>query len=174
MLANKKRILITTHTSPDPDALGSSMALLHLLRTKSQRRDVHFSVKGQIGGGINDAFTRYANLDLVPWDERNLKSYDAIILLDTQPTFAYSPLPANVPATAVIDHHPARAKAEMPVLRHPLRRRRDQLDRLQLLHGAGEGDPAGPEPRRCSMRSSRILPAQRACRRSWTTWRFPA
>ena len=33
-LAAKKRILITTHSHPDPDALGSSMAMLYLLRTK--------------------------------------------------------------------------------------------------------------------------------------------
>jgi nanoRNase/pAp phosphatase (c-di-AMP/oligoRNAs hydrolase) len=110
LLANKKRILITTHTHPDPDALGSSMAMLHLLRINLKDATIHFSVKGQIGGGINDAFTRYAKLDVVPWDEEHLKNYDAIILLDSQPMFAYSPLPANVAATAVIDHHPARGR----------------------------------------------------------------
>src|SRR3954469_10095680 len=110
LLANKKRILITTHAHPDPDALGSSMAMLYLLRSNLKDAVVHFSVKGQIGGGINDAFTRYAKLDIEPWDEDRLSSYDAIILLDTQPMFAYSPLPANIPATAVIDHHPARGR----------------------------------------------------------------
>src|SRR4051812_28272630 len=99
LLAAKKKILITTHAHPDPDALGSSMALLHLLRTQLKGSTVHFAVKGLIGGGINDAFTRYAKLDLEPWDEEKLKTYDAIILLDTQPMFAYSPLPADVTAT---------------------------------------------------------------------------
>src|SRR4051812_31567395 len=110
LLATKKRILITTHSHPDPDALGSSMAMLHLLRTNLKDATVHFSVKGQIGGGINDAFTRYAKLDIAPWNEEQLKSYDAIVLLDTQPMFAYSPLPPDVTATAVIDHHPARGR----------------------------------------------------------------
>ena len=31
--------------------------------------------------------------------------YDAIVLLDTQPLFAYSPLPPGIVPTAVIDHH---------------------------------------------------------------------
>ena len=90
--------------------------MLHLLRTNLKDAIVHFSVKGQVGGGINDAFTRYAKLDIEPWDEAQLKSYDAIILLDTQPLFAYSPLPPDVTATAVIDHHPARAKTQMHIL----------------------------------------------------------
>src|SRR5438067_9130283 len=54
VLANKKRVLITTHSHPDPDALGSSMAMLHLLRSNLKDAVVHFSVKGQIGDGIND------------------------------------------------------------------------------------------------------------------------
>lgn len=110
LLAAKKRILISTHLHPDPDALGSSMAMLHLLRSNLKDATVHFSVKGQIGGGINDAFTRYAKLDLEPWEDEKLKSYDAIILLDTQPMFAFSPLPEHITATAVIDHHPARGR----------------------------------------------------------------
>jgi nanoRNase/pAp phosphatase (c-di-AMP/oligoRNAs hydrolase) len=36
--------------------------------------------------------------------------YDAIILLDTQPMFAYSPLPAGVVPLAVIDHHRAHGR----------------------------------------------------------------
>jgi nanoRNase/pAp phosphatase (c-di-AMP/oligoRNAs hydrolase) len=110
LLATKSRILITTHTHPDPDALGSSMAMLHLLRTNLKNAEVHFSVKGQVGGGLNDAFIRYAKLDIEPWDDEKLSTYDAIILLDTQPTFAYSPLPHDMMPTAVIDHHPGRGR----------------------------------------------------------------
>src|SRR5205809_2401819 len=96
LLDGKKKILVTTHQHPDPDALASSMGLATLLRMKLKDVTVHVSVKGQVGGGLNDAFTRYANLDLTPWDEAALSKYDAIVLLDTQPMFAYSPLPANV------------------------------------------------------------------------------
>jgi nanoRNase/pAp phosphatase (c-di-AMP/oligoRNAs hydrolase) len=110
VLEGKKNILITTHQHPDPDALASSLALCELLRAKLKDARVSMSIKGKIGGGINDAFTRVAHLELVPWDERALKRYDAIILLDVQPVFAYSPLPPGITPTAVIDHHRARGR----------------------------------------------------------------
>ena len=66
------------------------------------------SVKGHVGGGLNEAFVRYAKLNLAPWDDAGLARFDAIVLLDTQPGFAYSPLPAGVQAVAVIDHHRTR------------------------------------------------------------------
>jgi phosphoesterase RecJ-like protein len=34
LLSNKRRIVLTTHTNPDGDAIGSSMAMLHYLRKK--------------------------------------------------------------------------------------------------------------------------------------------
>ena len=107
-LQDKKNILITTHLHPDPDALGSSLGLLHLLRKKLPKAKVSMSVKGKIGGGINSNFARLSDLDLVPWDDEKLGDYDAYILLDTQPVSAYSPLPRNIEATAVIDHHRGR------------------------------------------------------------------
>jgi nanoRNase/pAp phosphatase (c-di-AMP/oligoRNAs hydrolase) len=105
ILADKKNILVTTHQHPDPDALGSSLALCELLRARLKDAKVSMSIKGKIGGGINDAFTRHTQLNLTPWDDHTLHQYDAIILLDVQPTFAYSPLPPEITPTAVIDHH---------------------------------------------------------------------
>jgi nanoRNase/pAp phosphatase (c-di-AMP/oligoRNAs hydrolase) len=110
LLADKKRILITTHIHPDPDALASSLALCQLLSARLKDATVHMSIKGQIGGGINDAFTRHTPLSVVPWNDSALKDYDAIVLLDVQPAFAYSPLPPGVAPTAVIDHHRARGR----------------------------------------------------------------
>jgi nanoRNase/pAp phosphatase (c-di-AMP/oligoRNAs hydrolase) len=109
-LEGKRRILITTHMHPDPDALASSLALCVLLGAKLKDAVVSLSVKGQVGGGLNTAFTRYTTMELTPWDDAALASYEAIILLDSQPNFAYSPLPAGVVPTAVIDHHPARGR----------------------------------------------------------------
>jgi nanoRNase/pAp phosphatase (c-di-AMP/oligoRNAs hydrolase) len=95
---------------PDPDALASSLALCVLLTAKLKDATVRLSVKGEIGGGLNSAFTRYTTLELTPWRDSALGKYDAIILLDTQPNFAYSPLPAGVVPTVVIDHHPTRGR----------------------------------------------------------------
>jgi nanoRNase/pAp phosphatase (c-di-AMP/oligoRNAs hydrolase) len=112
LLANKKSILVTSHQHPDPDALASAQALVHLLNAKLKDATVHMSIRGMIAGGLNGAFTKHANLKLVPWDDAVVagSKYDAIILLDTQPLFAYSPLPAGVTPTAVIDHHRAPGK----------------------------------------------------------------
>jgi nanoRNase/pAp phosphatase (c-di-AMP/oligoRNAs hydrolase) len=105
LLADKRRILITTHQHPDPDALSSALAMRVLLQVNLPDADVRISVKGRVGGGINEAFVRYAKLNLTEWDEGSLADYDAIILLDAQPSFAYCPLPADVKPLAVIDHH---------------------------------------------------------------------
>lgn len=108
VLADKKNILITTHLHPDPDALASASALGYLLEQKLKAAKVNISIKGRVGGGINEVFVRHANVKLLPWDDEALKNYDAIILLDTQPPFAFSPLPLGVDPIAVIDHHRSR------------------------------------------------------------------
>jgi nanoRNase/pAp phosphatase (c-di-AMP/oligoRNAs hydrolase) len=110
LLANKKNILVTTHLHPDPDALASGVAMMTLLSQKLPEATVSMSVKGQMAGGINDAFVRYTDMKLVPWDEATLPNYDAIILVDTQPAFAYSPLPAGVMPMVVVDHHRGRGR----------------------------------------------------------------
>jgi nanoRNase/pAp phosphatase (c-di-AMP/oligoRNAs hydrolase) len=108
LLADKKNILVTSHLHPDPDALASASALCTLLEQRLKDAAVSMSIKGRVGGGINEVFVRQANLKLVPWDEAALKNYDAIILLDTQPAFPFSPLPPDVTAFGVIDHHRSR------------------------------------------------------------------
>ncbi len=105
VLQAKKNILITTHEHPDPDALASSHALMELLSAKLPEAKISMAIKGQIAGGVNEAFTRLSNLKLTPWDEAGLANYDAIVLLDVQPNTAYCPLPITIPPTAVIDHH---------------------------------------------------------------------
>lgn len=110
LLSDRKNILVTTHMHPDPDALASAMAMHRLLQAKLKSASVNIAIKGRIAGGINDAFTKIANLAYTPWDQLDLKSFDAIILLDVQPAFAYSPLPKEFAPTAVIDHHRARGR----------------------------------------------------------------
>ena len=107
LLAGKQRILVTTHQHPDPDGLASALAMRTLLSENLPKSKIHLSVKGHVGGGINEAFVRYAGLDLTDWNDEKLSEYDAIILLDTQPSFSYSPLPPEVKPLAVIDHHGA-------------------------------------------------------------------
>ncbi len=118
LLAGKRNVLITTHQHPDPDALASAVGLCALLREKlppdgagnAPRVDV--MIKGRVGGGLNEVFVRQSELStkLLNWDDAALASYDAIILMDTQPLFAFSPLPPSVEPFAVIDHHRGRGR----------------------------------------------------------------
>ncbi len=110
VLADKKNVLVTTHLHPDPDALASSLGMVHLLRAKLPGATVSMSVKGKAGGGINAVFAQLSDLDLIPWDDEKLATYDAIVLLDVQPQSTYSPLPKTVVPTAVIDHHRSPSK----------------------------------------------------------------
>jgi nanoRNase/pAp phosphatase (c-di-AMP/oligoRNAs hydrolase) len=109
-LTGKKNVLVTTHEHPDPDALASVLAICTLLEARLTDARITASIKGRTGGGINTLFAQITNLNLQPWDESALAAYDAIVLLDVQPTFSNSPLPADRAATAVIDHHRSRRR----------------------------------------------------------------
>jgi nanoRNase/pAp phosphatase (c-di-AMP/oligoRNAs hydrolase) len=114
LLASKQKILITTHQHPDPDGLASAIGLREMLCHKLPQADVSVSVKGRVGGGLNDAFVRFSKLNLTDWNEKSLADYDAIILVDVQPHFAYSPLPEGIEALAVIDHHSRHGRRRGP------------------------------------------------------------
>ncbi|HWE03285.1 MAG TPA: DHH family phosphoesterase [Tepidisphaeraceae bacterium] len=108
LLAGKKNILVTAHQHPDPDALASTVALARLLEMSLHDVKITITFKGRVGGGLNEAFVKYSNLKWHPWDEQSLSAYDAILLLDTQPAFQFSPLPVGIVPFAVIDHHRSR------------------------------------------------------------------
>jgi len=110
LLKDKKNILITAHEHPDPDALASAVGLNRLLEAKLPSTKITLSFKGRVGGGLNEAFVKFSSLKWQPWDDKALASYDAVVLLDTQPTFAYNPLPAGMMPFAVIDHHRSRGR----------------------------------------------------------------
>ncbi|MEM1012541.1 MAG: DHH family phosphoesterase [Planctomycetota bacterium] len=122
-LAGKRNILITGHRNPDPDALGASAALQHLLSERlpdlprsGGRPQLVVSHTGITPGGVNAPFVENAPLNLAPWDDARLSesdgadAYDAVILVDAQPSFPGSPLPSGVVPTAIVDHHSARGR----------------------------------------------------------------
>ena len=110
LLQGKRNILVTAHKHPDPDALASAYAITKLLRTMLPEAKVTTSVKGIVGGGYNEAFLKQNDIKLRPWHDEKLASYDAILLMDVQPTFKLNPLPDGVMPTAVIDHHRSRGR----------------------------------------------------------------
>lgn len=113
VLATKRKILVTTHVYPDPDAIASIHAMAYLLRSKlGNSTSVVAAIKGPTSSGINSGFQSAAGADLQPWDDATIGEYDAIILLDVQANFSTSPLPSGVVPTAVIDHHRSRGRRQ--------------------------------------------------------------
>jgi nanoRNase/pAp phosphatase (c-di-AMP/oligoRNAs hydrolase) len=111
-LKDKKNILVTTHTYPDPDAIASTHAMTYLLRGQLKDAKITQSIKGNSSCGVNAGFAALSNADFAEWSDEKLKEYDAIVLLDVQPNFSTSPLPAGVVPTAVIDHHRSRGRRQ--------------------------------------------------------------
>lgn len=105
LLATKKNILITTHRHPDPDALASCLAMRALIAHQLKEARTTIAIKGAVGRGINSVFAQQGDSAIRQWEDLDLEAYDAIILLDTQPNFTNSPLPAEAMPTVVIDHH---------------------------------------------------------------------
>ncbi len=111
-LANKRRILITGHANPDPDALGAAAALRHLLEQRLPYSDappqITVAMAGNAADGLNASFAAHADLQLSPWDSDS--AFDAIVLVDVQPSFPGCPLSASQSADVIVDHHRARGR----------------------------------------------------------------
>jgi nanoRNase/pAp phosphatase (c-di-AMP/oligoRNAs hydrolase) len=110
-LSGKSNILITAHIHPDPDAAASCLGIKKLLEaTLPAGTKIAIRFKGQHDAPRFAGFARMAQLQFEHWDDDAIKNYDAIVLLDTQPSFAVSPLPAGVQATVLVDHHRGRGR----------------------------------------------------------------
>ena len=102
-----KKILVVTHDYPDPDAMGSAMALHHLLERRLKCK-VEIGYGGIIGRAENRALVKAVRAPLTPIDGIDVASFDAFALIDTQPHTGNNSLPPGVKVRAVIDHHPLR------------------------------------------------------------------
>ncbi len=106
-LDGAENVLILTHNDPDPDAIGSAMALRHLL---AERWGLTGQIvyKGIIGRAENKALVRYLGRPLRRLTVADLRQAQAVALVDTQPRAGNNALPLDSPATLVFDHHPWR------------------------------------------------------------------
>lgn len=106
-LRGKGKILIIVHDNPDPDCLASAMALRHLFVMKVNR-DATIGFSGMIGRSENLAMAKKLEIPLTPLGILDLKDYQVICMLDTQPGTGNNSLPPGVKVDIVIDHHPPR------------------------------------------------------------------
>jgi nanoRNase/pAp phosphatase (c-di-AMP/oligoRNAs hydrolase) len=101
LLAGKDRVGILLQDDPDPDAMASGLALRSLLgRTRATAPLLSF---GRITRPENLAMVEALEIEVDQVTPEALRSYDALAMVDIQPTFCEEALPQ---VAVVIDHHP--------------------------------------------------------------------
>ena len=103
-------ILVLTHQSPDPDALGALVGVRTLLRDAVGREAV-IATRGRIQRAENVAMARELGLYFADQETVDLDGYAGCVLVDSQPGFGHTHVPDELPLLAVIDHHEKHAKA---------------------------------------------------------------
>ncbi|MGI8915443.1 MAG: DHH family phosphoesterase [Chloroflexota bacterium] len=97
--------VILLHDNPDPDAIGSGLALAKLLQTRLQLC-APLVYGGVIARAENRALVEELRIDVRNVTDHDWEASDAIALLDCQPASGNHSLPAGVIPSLVLDHHP--------------------------------------------------------------------
>ncbi len=95
------KILILLQNDPDPDALGSGLALRALLGRN--RQTAPLGSFGEVTRSENLNMIKSLDIQLLKLTAASLKRYDTIAMVDVQPPYFNS---FKVQADIVIDHHP--------------------------------------------------------------------
>jgi nanoRNase/pAp phosphatase (c-di-AMP/oligoRNAs hydrolase) len=104
--ASADRVLIMMQDDPDPDAIGSALALRALLgRTKAAAPIATF---GTITRPENRAMLRILEIDVEQIKPRAIGEYDRVAMVDCQPSFFEESFGE---VDLVIDHHPEETPA---------------------------------------------------------------
>lgn len=111
VIAPAQRILIVTHNDPDPDAIGSAVALRHLLSHWSDA-EVKIAYRGLIGRAENRALISYLGHPLQRLTRADSAPPVTIALVDSQPGAGNSPFGQDGDVAVVIDHHPRREESD--------------------------------------------------------------
>ncbi|MEK6793197.1 MAG: DHH family phosphoesterase [Spirochaetota bacterium] len=109
ILEKSSRIVITTHSNPDPDAIASSYGMLSLVRHLVRRTSIIVQ-SGSIGRAENRSLIEACRIKLTDMRNADITARDTIILVDAQHPNSNYPLPKKMMPRIVIDHHPLRAK----------------------------------------------------------------
>ncbi len=112
-------LLVLTHRTPDPDALGAMAGLRHLLE-RAFGLFPEIAAAGRIFRAENLAMVRELNLYFADAERLDPRRYAGILLVDTQPGFGHTELPEDLPVVAVFDHHrpPPEGRLERPLPPH--------------------------------------------------------
>ncbi len=103
------KIVIVVHDNPDPDCLASAMALRHLFVMKLNK-DAVITFSGMIGRSENLAMAKELQIPLTPLGIVDLREFQVVCMLDTQPGSGNNSIPAEIRVDIVVDHHPMRER----------------------------------------------------------------
>jgi nanoRNase/pAp phosphatase (c-di-AMP/oligoRNAs hydrolase) len=106
LVQNKRKVLIATHTNPDPDCIASAYALRHLFASWGINSVLVYG--GIIGRSENKAMITKLRIPLRSIQTINPFNFTVVSLVDAQPFSGNAPLPPSLVPSIVIDHHPAR------------------------------------------------------------------
>jgi nanoRNase/pAp phosphatase (c-di-AMP/oligoRNAs hydrolase) len=97
-------ILVLSHRSPDPDALGALLGVRFLLQEGAGREAI-IATRGRIQRAENVAMVRELGLNFANYEQLDYSEYAGCVLVDSQPGFGHTEVPEGVPILAVFDHH---------------------------------------------------------------------
>ncbi|UCC66277.1 MAG: bifunctional oligoribonuclease/PAP phosphatase NrnA [Deltaproteobacteria bacterium] len=106
LLMNKRKVLIVTHTNPDPDSIASAYAMRHLFASWGINSVLVYG--GIIGRAENKVMINRLRIPLRSIQTVNPFNFKIISLVDAQPSSGNNPLPPSLVPSIVVDHHPAR------------------------------------------------------------------
>ena len=104
LLRSRKRLLVMTHKNPDPDSLGGALGLQEFARLAAGI-DSRLAISGKILRAENQAMVRELGMQMDRLDQTKITDFDCFALVDTQPGFGHTPIPAGIQVDIVIDHH---------------------------------------------------------------------
>jgi nanoRNase/pAp phosphatase (c-di-AMP/oligoRNAs hydrolase) len=104
-LKGRRRLLISPHDDPDPDALAAAWGMAELL-TQELNVDVVIAFEGIIGRAENRAMVRELGIKLRRLETLDLETFDGVLLVDTQPAARNHSAPRSLPLLGCVDHHP--------------------------------------------------------------------
>jgi len=104
LLRTRQRLLVLTHNNPDPDSLGGAVGLQEFARLACGVES-KLAITGKILRAENQAMVRELGIEMDRLDTVKLSEFDCVALVDTQPGFGHTFVPAGTNVDIVIDHH---------------------------------------------------------------------
>ena len=101
---------VVTHDSPDPDAIGSALALVRIASGVGLDARAYYS--GEISHQENRALVNLLGIDLARLTDVDPASFGGVALVDHSRPGINDGLSAETEIDAVIDHHPPREPVE--------------------------------------------------------------